>query len=101
MVKNLPAVQETQVPSLGWEDPLVENFQPTLVPALRSTPCQLYTWIPDGSLAWNALLSQTWPSEKWKVGGVCFELPIKRFQKSQKETVVEVFLSPGVEAADP
>ena len=22
MVKNLPAVQETQVPSLGWEDPL-------------------------------------------------------------------------------
>ena len=21
-VKNLPAVQETQVPSLGWEDPL-------------------------------------------------------------------------------
>ena len=22
MVKNLPAVQETWVPSLGWEDPL-------------------------------------------------------------------------------
>ena len=22
MVKNLPAVQETRVPSLGWEDPL-------------------------------------------------------------------------------
>ena len=22
MVKNLPAMQETQVPSLGWEDPL-------------------------------------------------------------------------------
>ena len=22
MVKNLPAVQETQVPSLSWEDPL-------------------------------------------------------------------------------
>ena len=21
MVKNLPAMQETQVPSLGWEDP--------------------------------------------------------------------------------
>ena len=24
MVKNLPAVQETQVGSLGWEDPLEE-----------------------------------------------------------------------------
>ena len=22
MIKNLPAIQETQVPSLGWEDPL-------------------------------------------------------------------------------
>ena len=22
IVKNLPAIQETQVPSLGWEDPL-------------------------------------------------------------------------------
>ena len=25
MVKNLLAVQETQVPSLGWEDPLEEG----------------------------------------------------------------------------
>ena len=24
MVKNPPAMQETQVPSLGWEDPLVK-----------------------------------------------------------------------------
>ena len=24
MVKNLPAMQETSVPSLGWEDPLDE-----------------------------------------------------------------------------
>ena len=24
-VKNLPAMQETQVPSLGWEDPLEEG----------------------------------------------------------------------------
>ena len=22
LIKNLPAIQETQVPSLGWEDPL-------------------------------------------------------------------------------
>ena len=26
MVKNLPAVQETQVQSLGWEDPLEEKM---------------------------------------------------------------------------
>jgi len=26
LVKNLPAVQETQVQSLGWEDPLEEEM---------------------------------------------------------------------------
>ena len=26
MVKNLPAMQETQVQSLGWEDPLEESM---------------------------------------------------------------------------
>ena len=26
MVKNLPAVQDTQVQSLGWEDPLEEEM---------------------------------------------------------------------------
>ena len=26
MVKRLPAVQETQVPSLGWEDPLEKEM---------------------------------------------------------------------------
>ena len=29
VVKNLPAVQETQVQSLGQEDPLQEAWQPT------------------------------------------------------------------------
>ena len=28
MVKNLPAVQETQIPSLGWEDPLEKEIGP-------------------------------------------------------------------------
>ena len=27
MVKNLPAIQETQVRSLGWEDPLEEAME--------------------------------------------------------------------------
>ena len=26
LVKNLPAIQETWVPSLGWEDPLEEGM---------------------------------------------------------------------------
>ena len=28
MVKNLPAMQETWIPSLGWEDPLEEDGNP-------------------------------------------------------------------------
>ena len=31
LVKNLPAMQETQVQSLGWKDPLRSKWQPTLV----------------------------------------------------------------------
>ena len=27
MVKNLPAIQETQVQSLGWEDPLEKGME--------------------------------------------------------------------------
>ena len=30
-VKNLPAMRETWVRSLGWEDPLEEAWQPTPV----------------------------------------------------------------------
>ena len=30
-VKNPPAMQKTRVPSLGWEDPLEEGWQPTPV----------------------------------------------------------------------
>ena len=31
LVKNLPAMQETQVCSLGWEDPWRKKWQPTPV----------------------------------------------------------------------
>ena len=31
MVKNLPAVLETQVQSLGWEDPLEKDQQPATI----------------------------------------------------------------------
>ena len=30
-VKRLPAVQETQVQSVGWEDPVEKKWQPTSV----------------------------------------------------------------------
>ena len=35
MVKNLPEMQETQVPSLGWEDPLEKEM---------ATPSSLLAW---------------------------------------------------------
>ena len=31
MLKNLPAMLETQIQSLGWEDPLEREWQPTPV----------------------------------------------------------------------
>ena len=34
-VKNLPAMQETQVPSLGWEDPLEKEI---------ATPSSILAW---------------------------------------------------------
>ena len=35
MVKNLPAMWEPWIPSLGWEDPLEKRI-PTLVPCLEN-----------------------------------------------------------------
>ena len=46
MVKNLPVMQETQVPSLGWEDPLEKEM------ATRSI---IFAWrIPVDREAWQA-----------------------------------------------
>ena len=46
MVKNLPAMRETWVPSLGWEDPLQEEM------ATHST---ILAWrIPMDRGAWRA-----------------------------------------------
>ena len=36
MVNNLPALQETQVLSLGWEDPLEKGVVPTPVSCLEN-----------------------------------------------------------------
>ena len=46
MVKNLPAVRETRVPSLGWEDPLEEG---------KETYTNSLAWrIPMERGAWQA-----------------------------------------------
>ena len=45
-VKNLPAMQETWVRSLGWEDPLEEDM---------ATHSSIFAWkIPMGREAWWA-----------------------------------------------
>ena len=46
MVKNLPSMQETWVPSLGWEDPLEESI---------ATHSSILAWrIPKDRGAWRA-----------------------------------------------
>ena len=46
MVKNLPAMQKTWVPSLGWEDPLEEGM---------ATHSSILAWrIPMDRRAWQA-----------------------------------------------
>ena len=46
MVKNLPAMQETWVPFLGWEDPLEESM---------ATHSSIFAWrIPMDRRAWQA-----------------------------------------------
>ena len=60
MVKNLPAMQETWVPSLGWEDPLEEGME---------THSSFLAWrIPMDRRSWWATVhevtkSRTQPSE--------------------------------------
>ena len=60
MVKNLPAMQETWVPSLGWEDPLEEGM---------ATHSSFLAWrIPMDRRSWWATIhevtkSRTQPSE--------------------------------------
>ena len=47
-VKNLPAMQETWVQSLGWEDPLEEGM---------ATDSSVLSWrIPTGREAWQAIV---------------------------------------------
>ena len=56
-VKNLPAVQETLVQSLGWEYPLEKGSSPVFLPGESSS------WTEEpGGLQFMGLQSQTWLS---------------------------------------
>ena len=39
LVKHLPAMRETKIQSLGWEDPLEKGMQPTPVSLPGEFPC--------------------------------------------------------------
>ena len=55
MVKNLPAMQETWVRSLGWEDPLGEGM---------ATHSSILAWrIPTDREAWWAIVHRV--SKSW------------------------------------
>ena len=43
-VKNLPANQETKVPSLGWEDPLEKEMATHSCPLAWKTPMDRGAW---------------------------------------------------------
>ena len=43
-VKNLPAVQETQVPSLGWKDPLEKEMATHSSISCLETPVDREAW---------------------------------------------------------
>ena len=50
MVKNLPAMRETRVPSLGWEDPLEDGM---------TTYSSILAWrIPIDRGAWQATVHE-------------------------------------------
>ena len=56
MVKNLPAMQETWVQSLGWEDPLEEGM---------ATHFSILVWrIPMDNGAWQATVHGVTKSRK-------------------------------------
>ena len=46
MVKNLPAMQETQVWSLGWKDPLEEDSTPVFLPGQSHGQRSLASYSP-------------------------------------------------------
>ena len=56
LVRNLPARQETQVQSLGWEEPLEKGM---------ATHCSILAWrIPTDRGAWRATVHEVAKSQR-------------------------------------
>ena len=55
MVKNLPAMQETQVQALGWEDPLEKEM---------ATHSSILAW----RIPWTEELDRLWSARSLRVG---------------------------------
>ena len=53
MIKNLPVMQETWVQSLGWKDPRVKEWQPTLVFLPRELHGQRQATVHGVSKSWT------------------------------------------------
>ena len=69
MVKNLPAVQETQVRSLGWEVPLVKRM---------ATPSSILAW----RIPWTEEPGGLQSMESQRVG---YDLEIESQQQRSKD----------------
>ena len=54
-VENLPAMEEMQIQSLGWEDPLEKKWQPT-------------DYILAGKISWTEELGRLWSMGLQRVG---------------------------------
>ena len=66
MVKNPLTMRETQIQSLGWEDPGRRSWQPTLVflPGESPRTDSLVGYSPWVSKSWTQLESRTQPATK-------------------------------------
>ena len=66
LVKNLPAVQETWVPSLGWEDPQKRAWQHTPVFFPEESPWTEEPGRLSDMTEWLSTLSIWWQSDSLK-----------------------------------
>ena len=91
-IKNLPLMQEMQVQSLGWEDPLEKEMQPTpvLLPGKLHGQRSLAGYLPWGgkesAMTWQ-LSSNNMPFtlKKKKKIKLCIALPRNTKTDSKKE----------------
>ena len=77
MVKNLPAMQEMRVQSLGWEDPLEKGMDPTMDPAFL--PGEFHR-----QRAWQATVQRVTKSSKDWAANTFTSCVLKTVQSRQR-----------------